>query len=338
LKELDQHLLRNSIVAVRRAMPLDQWHSFADAIAADRRPRELMLRKPESDVDRTLFGRLNDFITNGFIEIPFGLHPDMAAAARQHLEASPAYAGSHIFSSDRRMQPLATVRSQYQLAGYTMDQVLRAPYLTDLFNLPAIVDFIELFLGCVPTLYSVNAWWSFPAATPQLVNVQYFHRDNDDWRFCVLFLYLTDVDHSSGPHQVIAGSHGLAGMWRLLEAARRNGLDVSTFDAARSFTDFFGSEFSQRCETLFGDATLSALGRAGSMFLVNTMALHRGLLPKEAPRLVAWARYGLGPNTNSADLEQGPLARDQVRTELSDTPRNRYVNRLLFEFDRGPYL
>ena len=50
-----------------------------------------------------------------------------------------------------------------------------------------------------------------------------------------------------------------------------------------------------------------------------------------------WARYGLGPNTNSADLEQGPLCRGQLVTDLPDTPRNRYINRLLFEFDRGPY-
>jgi hypothetical protein len=72
------------------------------------------------------------------------------------------------------------------------------------------------------------------------------------------------------------------------------------------------------------------------MFLANTLALHRGLLPR-SPRLMIWARYGLGPNSNSADLEQGPLSRSQIVTSLADTPRNRYVNRLMFEFDRGPY-
>jgi hypothetical protein len=61
-------------------------------------------------------------------------------------------------------------------------------------------------------------------------------------------------------------------------------------------------------------------------------------MPKTKPRLIAWARYGMGPNTNSADIEQGPLASAQVRTSLKDTPRNRYVNRLLFEFDRRPGL
>ncbi len=73
------------------------------------------------------------------------------------------------------------------------------------------------------------------------------------------------------------------------------------------------------------------------MFLVNTLAIHRGLTPTKKPRLMAWARYGMGPNTNSLDLEQGPLAYRQIGSPLEDTPRNRYVNRLLFEFNRGPY-
>jgi hypothetical protein len=337
LREFDHDLLRSGMKAVRLSLPLERWDALADAIAADRRPREAGLRKAENEIDRTLFGRLDEFLAKGFIQVPVVVPSEMSTAVREYFEASMAYTGSHVYTSDRHMRPLAAVRGQYQLAGYTMDQVLRAPYLTDLFNFPPIVDFIELYLGCVPTLYSVNAWWSFPAPSPKQTNVQYFHRDNDDWRFCALFLYLTDVNIRTGPHQIIAGSHTLAGMQGLVEQARRKKLDVAGFDVARSFTHFFGEDFSQRCETLFADATVNVVGTAGSMVLVNTKGLHRGLLPQEAPRLMAWARYGLGPNTNSADLEQGPLARVQVRTELPDTPRNRYVNRLLFEYDRGPY-
>jgi hypothetical protein len=72
------------------------------------------------------------------------------------------------------------------------------------------------------------------------------------------------------------------------------------------------------------------------MFLVNTIAMHRGLMPTRTPRLLLWARYGLGRTCISADREHGPLARRQVRTTLPDTARNRFINRLMFEFDRGP--
>jgi hypothetical protein len=70
------------------------------------------------------------------------------------------------------------------------------------------------------------------------------------------------------------------------------------------------------------------------MFLANTVALHRGLVPKKKARLILWARYGLGPNTNSVDNVQGPYAQSQLLNRLKDTPRNRYVNRLIIDFDR----
>ncbi len=69
------------------------------------------------------------------------------------------------------------------------------------------------------------------------------------------------------------------------------------------------------------------------MFLVNTLALHRGLMPTRAPRLLMWARYGLGPTVISADREHGPIARRQIPTTLENSPRNRYVNRLLIRFE-----
>ena len=74
------------------------------------------------------------------------------AEIRRYLEAQPAYAGFRIFSSDQRLRPLAEVSSESSLAGYTVEQLLRAPHLVDFFNQPPIVDFIEQALGCVPTL------------------------------------------------------------------------------------------------------------------------------------------------------------------------------------------
>ena len=40
-------------------------------------------------------------------------------------------------------------------------------------------------------------------------NVQYFDRDDDDWRFVTLFTYVTDVGDGEGPHQIIPYSHTL---------------------------------------------------------------------------------------------------------------------------------
>jgi hypothetical protein len=228
------------------------------------------------------------------------------------------------------------IRTDYSMAGYTYAQVLRAPHLLDKFNDPRLIDLIEEYMGCVPTLYSLNAWWSFPANRPELIHSQYFHRDIDDWRFLTLFLYLTDVDGLGGPHQIISGSQTIDGMNKLLAKAKAAGRNVEGFDPAASFVSSAGEQFSKDCERLFGDSIFNATGPTGTMWLVNTMALHRGLVPLQSPRLIVWARFGFGPCENSADLEHGPVARRLVPTSLDDTPRNRFINRLLVDFDRGP--
>jgi hypothetical protein len=318
-------------------MPVSTCNQYAAAIVADRRGRESHLEKPADQIDGSLFDGLDRFHARSLLHLPRGLEPEFAAALHGHLEALPVHVGPHTLDCRARQVSLAEARRQGQMAGYTMDQLLRTPGLIDVFNRPDIVDFVQSYLGCVPTLYSINGWWSFPAASPQSINVQYFHRDSDDWRFCTLFVYVTDVDELAGPHQVVEGSHTLSGMRRLLERARAAGRDISGFDAAGSFINTIGPPLSAHTEQLFERDTVSVTGPAGTMFLVNTLALHRGLVPTRTPRLMLWARYGLGPNTNSADLEQGPLCRSQLVTDLRDTPRNRYINRLLFEFDRGPY-
>jgi Fe-S-cluster containining protein len=330
--EIDQEMMSSAMAAVRKGMPSCMWSAAADRIVAERAKREAHLRKPASEIDQRLIAGLETLRREGVVIHPLKMEAGKVADIRRYLEAQPAYGGFHIFSSDRRLRPLADVRRESSMAGYTADQVLRAPHVVDFFNQPAIVDFIEPALGCVPTLYSVNAWWSFPARTPTDRGAQYFHRDTDDWRFFTLFLYLTDVDEGSGPHQLVAGSHTLEGTERLLARARAAGRRDVPFDALDSFTNYFGDDFSQRCERLFNDSVTNIAGDAGTIFTANTVALHRGLVPTKTPRLIVWARYGLGPNTNSVDLEQPPVAFSEIASRLPDTPRNRYVNRLLIDF------
>ena len=310
------------------------WGSFADAIVSDRRLRQGNLAKPEPD--RRWLGELANLQDKGYARLPTTLPIAQIAEIRKYFDANPVHKGPHVYSFDGRPKRIAEIQSDFSMAGYRFDQVVRAPHLVDIFNDPRLIDLIEAYFGCVPTLYSMNAWWSFPAERPELIHSQHFHRDIDDWRFVTLFLFLTDVDPERGPHQVIEGSHKLEGMKDLVARAHAKGRNVENFDPVGSFTNTAGEEFSKDCERLFGEQIFNATGPAGTMWLVNTTALHRGLMPQKSPRLVVWARYGLGPSVNSADIEQGPIARRLIPTDLADTPRNRFVNRLLFDFDRGP--
>jgi hypothetical protein len=330
----EEQLLSQALTAIRRSLPLNSWSQFADAIVEDRRRRQAHLVKTEPN--RSWFGLLDQLRGKGFTKLPTTLSGQEIREIRAYFEANPVHKGPHIYSFDGRPKRMDEARRDFSMAGYRFDQVVRAPHLVDTFNDPQLIDFIEAYFGCVPTLYSMNAWWSFPATRPELIHSQHFHRDIDDWRFVTLFLYLTDVDLIGGPHQVIEGSQTLDGVTRLASMARAMGRDVGGFDPAASFVNTAGEDLSRTCERLFKEFIFNATGPAGTMWLVNTMALHRGLMPTTEPRLIVWARYGLGPSVNSADIEQGPIARRLIPTALADTPRNRFVNRLLFDFDRGP--
>jgi hypothetical protein len=338
MRDIDQRLLVRQLAVSRRSIPSCQWGSIADAIVADRQSAEKHLRKPQADIDRTLFGLLPELKEKGVV-VPGPIFDRRKIAdVRAYLDPLPVYRGSHILSSDYQLRPFSEVQKDSAFAGYTVDQLLRAPHLVDFFNQPAIVDFIEEAFGCVPTLYSLNAWWSFPATSPTGDGMQRFHRDTDDWRFLTLFIYLTDVDEGAGPHQLVAGSHTVAGMTRLLEGVRSRSPTEQVIDPQQSFEvdTYFRPTFSAFVEDQLRDSTINIGGPAGTVFIANTVAIHRGLMPTAKPRLIVWARYGLGCNTNSTDLEQGPLARILANSAMPDTLRNRYINRLLFEFDRYP--
>jgi len=107
-------------------------------------------------------------------------------------------------------------------------------------------------------------------------------------------------------------------------------------DVERSFVHDMGEDSSSACEQHFRNAAVQLTGPADSMFLVNTLALHRGIVPTRTDRLIIWALYGLGSNTNSTDLERGPVGIRLVPTRLQGTPRETYINRLLLQFERKP--
>jgi hypothetical protein len=325
MSNLDWRLSAQAMNSIRRKIPACYWDAFAGAIVSDRKDEGLRA----ATTNRFLFGCNSDLRSRGFAVLPFPLASEHVADLRRYFEDQSAYAGSGgagYYSNEPTQRPLAEIRRSSALAEYSIEQILRAPHLLDYLNEPAIVDFAEHALGCVPTLYSIRAWWSFPSTSPTGLNQQYFHRDTDDWRFFSLFLHLTDVDGDSGPHQLVPGSHTMSGMIRLI-----NGRGM---DPMESFTDYFRPEFSKSCEEMFGPDIATITGRAGTACVANTLTLHRGLVPRLRPRLMVWARYGLGPNTNSIDLQCGPLSRSRLLVKLVDTPRNRFVNRLLLSFER----
>lgn len=137
----------------------------------------------------------------------------------------------------------------------------------------SLTSFVKAYLEAEPVMYSVNAFWSKPAENVHPA-LQEFHRDKDDERFVTLFIYGTDVlEHGDGPHQYVLGTH----------AGEGDG-QIATFYGFR----------------MHG-------------FMADGRGLHKGKLPKNGPRLMAWVRWGISdpPATYISDKAE-PVWRNDV--------------------------
>lgn len=313
---------------LRLILPMPMWDACGIEMARVARERQSHLTKPPGTEDSRFFDRLPAFLERGLLEFGPLLAPHEAADVRRYFEGQSGYDGHHIRGSDKILRPYADLAAKHRYCCYSIDTVLRAPHLMKLANHPALVDLIEKALGCVPTLYSVSAWWSFPGfAEPWPVYSQYFHRDRDCYRFFTLFVYLTDVDAGAGPHQMLPTSQTAPGTRALIAEAKA----VGRLPADAPEDPFFSYQpvAPGQIEALFGERIATAVGPAGTAMLCDTRAFHRGSMPRDKSRLIFWARYGVSRNTNSADLEMGPLRRETLDLDIEESPRAAYINRLL---------
>lgn len=187
------------------------------------------------------------------------------------------------------------------LAGgdaYGLDSVLNCPHVVRVMSDPRILAIAGEFLGCKPTVSSIGIRWSFCATRSRMV--QTFHRDLDDWRFLKVFVYLTDVDDTSGPHTYVRGSHKTKG--------RRRAGAYPLEDLQRTYGP---------------DAILRVVGNAGTSFVADTYGIHRGEIPVSSPRLILQIQYSVLPNF--------ALLYEPVPVPAADSAIDPYTTRLLVE-------
>jgi hypothetical protein len=180
------------------------------------------------------------------------------------------------------------------LADYQLETVLKCPHVLPLANSDFLIRTATQYLGCLPTISTLRIWWSFPGSRPETTHN--FHRDRDDWRCMKLFLYLTDVDEASGPHQFVRGSH-------------RTRPEL-----------FWRTHAAETLEKAHGrDAMCAVTGAAGTAFLTASIGIHAGPIPISRPRLVLQIGYTLLPRFSllykPMDIEPRPVV-------------DKYINRL----------
>lgn len=224
--------------------------------------------------------------------------------------------------SDGVARRLGGETEAFHYGSYTLPDVVSAPYLLELANRPDILAGEQDYLGCLHTRYSLHAWWSFPGHGKASISKE-FHRDLDDFQFCTMIVYLTDVEPSTSPHQFIRRSHRLelveAAIAQAAERLQQAGIKYSLADFY-GYAQGYGRDDLDRL--LFSGCVDTICGPAGTAFIADTIGLYKGIPipPIEGPRLMFWASYGLYRNTGNAGDRLEPLPPESVGPACRQVP------------------
>jgi len=115
----------------------------------------------------------------------------------------------------------------------------------------------DAIMGYPCVFDGVAAWWMFES-DPNFasLNAQAFHSDRERLSFIKFFVYLTDIDESTGPHVYAGGTHRKRKISFLND---RRYSDKELLDAGIELTPIYG--------------------KAGTIIVANTQGLHKGVAP-----------------------------------------------------------
>lgn len=308
---------------LQEALPYTVWPHLGQSLAAATTRVLPHLAGPKHD---PYDPRLHLLRTRGLAALGPTLDDRQIEDIRRHLDRCPTFAAHIASKSDGVERTLDECRTLGPQACYRMSDVIAAPYLIELANREDILSLMEAYLGCVPSIYSINAFWTFPDQGERIPGLQLFHRDLDDFRFCTLFVFLTELKPEDGAHYFLRGSHRADLMERQIREADPNADCAAILD--RLFAK--ASKPDDGMPAVLGSQIETVAGAAGTAVFENTYGLHMGDVPK-TNRLLGWIRYGLYRNWAYFTDKVKPAPRHVVAGRIPDTPRHRYINRLIVE-------
>lgn len=174
---------------------------------------------------------------------------------------------------------------------------------------PVFMTIVQSYLG-VPPIFDVPV--AFLNSTVKLSSqadyskvAQLYHHDMDRLSFVKLFIYLTDVDLESGPHTLLPGTHRKRPT-RFWESGRYSDKELD------------------RAGLLSSEVKIT--GPAGTVFQVDTSALHKGSHPVARPRLMAQVEYsnclfGLRATAGDPKVKLSASSKDERVLQSADLVR-----------------
>jgi hypothetical protein len=222
------------------------------------------------------------------------LSSSQAAEIERYLRSKPLLVGHAPGRSEGPAGSIEAMPADKNFACYGYLDLWSGPHVVELATQDRLVDLAHAYLGCAPTLYSLNAYWVLPErlADPQF---QAFHRDIEDCKSLAIFVRLTPVDTpEEGSGHYVETSHDVP----CLEASLRA-------DGVGTKIDYLlsGPFVAPMAMRLFGRTARRFHGPAGSSYAIDPYGLHRTVVPRSRPQLLLELRFGTFFNERLYDME-----------------------------------
>src|ERR1041385_4837295 len=122
----------------------------------------LALPRAPLDMRPDLRARADDLKSNGIAYLGQLLSPTQVADIHAHLKSKPCHTGHVVTQGDGVPRSVEECAKLSNCGSYLTKDVLTAPHLLELANSPDLLALADAYLGCTPTIYSINLFWSFP--------------------------------------------------------------------------------------------------------------------------------------------------------------------------------
>ena len=158
-------------------------------------------------------------------------------------------------------------------------KIWRIPDYQRLVADPLFLNLSQSYFGGVATLKDISLWWSpAPGEKPDEDAAQLFHFDYEPIPIWLkFFIYLNDVTPETGPHVFVKGSHRLQH-------------EKAAALLARGYVRIPDDDIDEA----FGHENVVELtGRAGTVFVADTMGFHKGKPPERGERVIAQIEYAM---------------------------------------------
>lgn len=153
----------------------------------------------------------------------------------------------------------------------------------------------QAYLRCRPVLSSSLMWWSTAfSAEASTEAAQLFHFDMSQIKFLKVFIYLTGVSQTNGPHSYVVGSH------RRLPRELRDDRRHRDEEVLQHYT-------AQRITTITGPR--------GLIFAADTRGLHKGQPLQGGDRLILQLQFS---NSSFGDDLPRIMINNRFSTDLLD--------------------